>query len=153
MVDANREVELAKQYLENSEAFATVVEYKDRKAVVQPSMGSPDRPMYQEKDITSSMMKLTRDKPMTISFLTGHGEKDIDKSAIDGIKGFADFLRNDGYNVAKLNLILGRRSDQSQDRFWPLSGDKRRYQIKNLILSERLLAMAGSSLLQLIPAQ
>jgi hypothetical protein len=106
VVNANVDVELAKKYLENSEAIATIIEYKGRRAVVQPSLGTPDRPVYQEKDITSSMMKISRDKPMTIYFLTGHGEKDIDQASIDGIKGLADVLKNDGYSVAKLNLLM-----------------------------------------------
>lgn len=113
VIDANRDVELAKKYLENSEAFAAVIEYRGRRAVIQASLGSPDRPVFQEKDITSSIMKLTRDKPMTVQFLTGHGEKDIDLSSVDGIKAFADLLRDEGYNVAKLNLILNNEKPEA----------------------------------------
>jgi hypothetical protein len=44
---------------------------------------------------------------MTIYFLTGHGEKDIEQASFDGLKIFTDELRRDGYNVAKLNLFAG----------------------------------------------
>lgn len=107
VIDANFDVERAKKYLENSEAFATVLEYKGKRALVQSSAGTPDRPVYQEADITSAMLKITRDKPMSIYFLTGHQEKDIDQEGLEGLKAFAESLRNDGYTVAKINLIVG----------------------------------------------
>lgn len=105
-VDANADVETAKKYLANSEAFATIIEYKGRRLPVQGE-GSPDRPVYQERNITSAIMKITREQPMSVYFMTGHGEKDIDQNGIGGIKTFAEALRNDGYTVAKVNLLIG----------------------------------------------
>lgn len=105
-VDANADVETAKKYLASSEAFAAIIEYKGRRLPILGE-GGPDRPVYQERNITSAIMKITREQPMSIYFLTGHGEKDIDQSGIDGIKSFAEALRNDGYTVAKLNLLVG----------------------------------------------
>lgn len=113
-VDANTDVETAKKYLENAEAFATIVEYKGKRMVIQGE-GGPERPVYQEKNITSTMMKITRDQVMTVHFLTGHGEKDIDHAGLGGIKTFADALRDDGYNVAKINLLTGDKMPAPPD--------------------------------------
>lgn len=105
--DANYNVEMAKKYLQNSEAFAAIVEYKGRRNVIQSGGGSPERPVYQEGDITSSLIKVTKEVAQTAYFLTGHGEKDIEQASFDGIKGFAEALRRDGYTVSKLNLVGG----------------------------------------------
>ncbi|MCB0350604.1 MAG: GldG family protein, partial [Bdellovibrionales bacterium] len=152
IIDANRDVELAKQYLENAQAFAAVLEYKGRRAVIQPSGGAPDRPVYQEGDITSAMMKLTRDKPMTIQFLTGHGEKDIDQSSVDGIKGFADLLRNDGYNVAKLNLVMGEEQPQP-DAVIAIVGPKSPYSDKELQILRDFASKGGRLFVAIDPGE
>lgn len=108
LVNADLDVDLAKKYLLGSEAFSTVVEYNGHYVVIQPQPESPkDRPVYLEANITAAIIKATRETPMNIYFLTGHGEKDIDTQALDGLKLFAGALKDDGYNVAKLNLLMG----------------------------------------------
>ncbi|OFZ16943.1 MAG: hypothetical protein A2Z20_09580 [Bdellovibrionales bacterium RBG_16_40_8] len=124
VMDANLDVEMAKKYLTNSEAFATIAEYKGRRAIIQSSLGPPDRPIYQERDITSTFVKITRDRPMTIYFLTGHGEKDIDQTSIEGIKTYAELLRNDGYQVAKLNLITDDKIPEATGSVIAIVGPK-----------------------------
>jgi hypothetical protein len=105
--NANLDVEKAKKYLQNNEAFATVIEYKGKTALITPGTGTQVRPVYQEKEITSALLKVVREKALTIHFLTGHGEKDIEQASMDGLKLFADELRRDGYGVEKLNLLTG----------------------------------------------
>ncbi|MEQ1665719.1 MAG: GldG family protein, partial [Bdellovibrionales bacterium] len=107
VVDANSEVELAKKYLENAEAFASIVEFKGKRTIIASSGGTPDRPIYSEKEITTAFNKITKDRVMNVFFTTGHGEKDFDQTGLEGLKAFSENLRNDGYTVTKLNLIGG----------------------------------------------
>ena len=107
VVDSNYDVELAKKYLENSEVFAAVIEYKGQRSLIKNSAGTPERPVYQEADITSALVKITRERVLNIFFLTGHGEKDIDATSLEGLKLFTEALRSDGYTVSKLNLLTG----------------------------------------------
>jgi ABC-type uncharacterized transport system involved in gliding motility auxiliary subunit len=129
-VDAQTDVETAKKYLDNSEAFATIIEYKGKKLPI-PSEGGPERPVYQEKNITSTFMKITRDQAMTIHFVTGHGEKDIDNSGLDGLKTLADALRDDGYTVTKINLLLGDKMPSPPDVL-AIVGPKNAYSDKEI---------------------
>jgi len=150
--NANRDVEKAKKYLRNNEAFATIIEYKGRTAVIQPSAGSQTRPVYHEKDITSALLKITRDTPMTIYFLTGHGEKDIDQASFDGLKIFTDELKRDGYNVAKLNLFTGDKMPEPP-AVLAIVGPKQTYSDTLLTQIREFTAKGGRLFLAIDPGE
>jgi ABC-type uncharacterized transport system involved in gliding motility auxiliary subunit len=144
IIDANFNVEMAKKYLENAEAFSAILEYKGRRAIIKGE-GAPERPVYQEREITSAIVKVTKEKPMTIYFLTGHGEKDIDQSSMDGIKLFADELRKDGYTVAKLNLLVGEPMPAIGDSVIAIVGPRQELSAKEMT-QVRDYAKAGGRL-------
>lgn len=59
-----------------------------------------------EQDLTSALLKVTREGKKTIYFLTGHQERDMEGSARDGYSAVAGALREQNYDVRPLNLAI-----------------------------------------------
>ncbi len=58
-----------------------------------------------ENQLTNAIMKVTREGKKTVYFLTGHGEKDLDITASEGLSLLKESLENMNYDVEKLVLI------------------------------------------------
>ena len=97
-VNALTNPSLARQYLEH-QPFAVIAEYEGRRIVVDPPYG--------EVQTTSAILRVESKQQKTIYFLTGHGERSIDGNQSGNISGFAKNLRNEGYKVAKIDLMKG----------------------------------------------
>ena len=69
MIDALLDQETAKKYLEHQH-FAVIIDYGGHKVQVQEP--------YDEEKNTSAILKATSKEQKTISFIVGHGERDID---------------------------------------------------------------------------
>jgi len=59
-----------------------------------------------EQDVTSALLKVSKDEKKVIYFLTGHQEHDPEGRAEDGYSTVADALRDQNYEVRKLNLAI-----------------------------------------------
>jgi ABC-type uncharacterized transport system involved in gliding motility auxiliary subunit len=59
-----------------------------------------------EQEITNAILKVTSDKQKVIYFLQGHGERDFNSSAEDGLATVAEKLRTQNYRVESLNLVI-----------------------------------------------
>jgi ABC-type uncharacterized transport system involved in gliding motility auxiliary subunit len=59
-----------------------------------------------EQDITSAILKVTREGKKVIYFLNGHQERDPEGYAEDGYSTVADALREQNYEVRTLNLAV-----------------------------------------------
>jgi ABC-type uncharacterized transport system involved in gliding motility auxiliary subunit len=58
-----------------------------------------------EQDITSAILKVTRETVKTICFVEGHGEKSIDANAGNGYSAVAGELKKENYQVKSVNLV------------------------------------------------
>lgn len=58
-----------------------------------------------ESDITSGLLKLTKDKKKTVYFLTGHGEKDIEAGGERNYASIKSRLEKENYEVKTLSLV------------------------------------------------
>jgi ABC-type uncharacterized transport system involved in gliding motility auxiliary subunit len=58
-----------------------------------------------EQDVTSAILKLTRDKVKTVYFVTGHGEKSISDEGATGYSAVAQELKQEGFDVKTVNLV------------------------------------------------
>ena len=58
-----------------------------------------------EQDITSAILKVTRDTVKTVCFVEGHGEKSIDATGGDGYSAVANELKKENYQVKGVNLV------------------------------------------------
>lgn len=94
-IDPDREPDVAKRYEVRS--YGTLVlEGYGKKQTVQN---------VDEESLTNALLKLSRNEPKKIYFLTGHGERSIEKGDKDGYSSAREALEKDHYVVIGLNLL------------------------------------------------
>ncbi|HEX5415781.1 MAG TPA: GldG family protein, partial [Chloroflexota bacterium] len=93
-VDPQIQPGLARQY--NVQTFGTTVLVSGDKQ--QTTTGSD------EGSLTSAMLKLERDKPLNVYYLTGHGELDFTNTGQSGASSIKSALENQNFVMKPLNL-------------------------------------------------
>jgi ABC-type uncharacterized transport system involved in gliding motility auxiliary subunit len=68
--------------------------------------GSPEGG-FSESDVTNTILKATRDTVKTVCFVTGHGEKSLTDSGVDGYAQMAENLKRETYTADSINLVTG----------------------------------------------
>jgi len=58
-----------------------------------------------EEDVTTGLIKLTRDKSKMVCFLTGHGEKSVSDSSDAGYSSAEQGLKKESYTDKSVNLV------------------------------------------------
>jgi ABC-type uncharacterized transport system involved in gliding motility auxiliary subunit len=58
-----------------------------------------------EQDLTNAILKVTRDKPKTICFIEGHGEKQLAGAERDGFNTADKKLKDENYQTKAINLV------------------------------------------------
>src|SRR5246127_2678290 len=58
-----------------------------------------------EEDVTTGLIKLTRDKSKMVCFLTGHGEKSVSDSSDAGYSSAKQGLKKESYTDKSVNLV------------------------------------------------
>jgi ABC-type uncharacterized transport system involved in gliding motility auxiliary subunit len=94
-VDPDRDPTTAKRY--EIQQYGTVVfEYDGRieRATVSD-----------EQSLTNALKKVIEGRAKKIYFVQGHGERDPNDTAVEGMSGIADGLRSDNFEVATVTLI------------------------------------------------
>lgn len=102
-VNSYVENELAESYLsqlQDKNKLVLFAEYKNKRVRVEEP--------YNEQNITSAMIKVTRDGQKTIYFLTGHGERDINSEESEGAAIFKQRLEDSSYIVKELSLFTAQ---------------------------------------------
>ena len=67
-----------------------------------PEMG----PTYSEQDVTTAIMKVTRNSVKMVCFATGHGEKSLsDSTDAEGYGLVQEGLQREGFNTNSINLV------------------------------------------------
>lgn len=104
-----------------------------------------------EQEMTSALVKVTREESKTVYFLIGHGERDIeDAKEADGFNGFKKMLEGNRYEVKPLSLISTGQVPTDADLL--VVGGARQRLIDNEIKAIRdYLARGGSLLVGLEP--
>jgi ABC-type uncharacterized transport system involved in gliding motility auxiliary subunit len=59
-----------------------------------------------EREITSALVRLSREGQPVAYFLTGHGEPDLDSSGDQGLSALREQLAEEGFQAAPLNLLI-----------------------------------------------
>src|SRR3984957_6876787 len=70
----------------------------------EPLAPSPESG-YSEQDVTSAIMKVTRDKLKTVCFVAGHGEKSSTDDDPHGYSNVGQGLTREGYITKSVNLV------------------------------------------------
>lgn len=106
-VDPTEKPEVAKEY-GATRMGDVIVAAGARHQPIEPSSfgGNPEAgPAYSEQDITTAIMKVTRNSVKMVCFVKGHGEKSLSDSDAQGY-GFVDQgLKKEGYNTNFINLV------------------------------------------------
>jgi ABC-type uncharacterized transport system involved in gliding motility auxiliary subunit len=63
------------------------------------------RSQVSEEDITSTILKLTRNSVKTVCFVTGHGEKSLTDTSEDGYSVADAGMKKEGYVTKSVNLV------------------------------------------------
>jgi hypothetical protein len=90
----------AEKYLSTTgdrDKLVLFVEFKEKKVRVEEP--------FSEQNLTSAIIKATRQGQKTIYFLIGHGERDLNSESPEGLQMFKQRLESSSYIVKELNLI------------------------------------------------
>lgn len=99
-IDPDREPAKARQYVDQYGSIpypGLLLESGERRETVYSAS---------EQDITSALLKVTSEGKKVIYFLTGHQEYDPESYGDESYSGMAGMLRNQNYEVRKLNLAV-----------------------------------------------
>lgn len=99
-VDPQKKPEIAKEYGVTHEKDV-VIAYGPRKAPLEPG-GRGD---FSEEDITSAILKVTRDAQKLVCFVTGHGEKSLADTEARGYAFVDQGLKKEAYLTRTVNLV------------------------------------------------
>ena len=95
-IDPDKNPGLVKRYQVTQDG-TTIFEFGDKDSRITTST---------EEDITNAIIKISREKKKTITFLEGHGEETIAESGDNGYSTVKGELEKMGYDVKKLALAL-----------------------------------------------
>lgn len=99
IVDPEKKPQLASLY-EVKTLGTAVLKFGDKKLKVEIDMNNPEK--TPESIITNSLIKLVRVIEPRVCFTEGHGEKDPNDQEPFGVSKFAEYLKNEGFQVGKI---------------------------------------------------
>lgn len=99
-VDPQEKPEVAKEYGARR-VGDVIVASGPRRESVEPSMQGG----YSEEDITSAILKATRDKVKMVCFVTGHGEKSLTDDQAGGYSQVDQGLKKENFATNSINLV------------------------------------------------
>jgi ABC-type uncharacterized transport system involved in gliding motility auxiliary subunit len=100
LIDPEQRPEIAKQY--GAPRMGDVIAASGgRTERIEPGA----RGQVGEEDVTTALIKLTREKTKNVCFVTGHGEKSISDSSGAGYSGVEQGLKNESYAAKSINLV------------------------------------------------
>jgi ABC-type uncharacterized transport system involved in gliding motility auxiliary subunit len=99
-VDPQERPEVAKQY--NAQHMGDVIVAAGTRQ--EPLEQNPDGGITEE-DVTSAILKVTRDKVKTVCFVTGHGEKSLTDTSARGYSLVDQGLKREAYKTESVNLV------------------------------------------------
>lgn len=106
-VEVNERPDLAEQYGVTKGSGVIFLEYKGRKNRVEK---------IDEQEVTSALVKVTREKDKNIYFITGHGERDLeDAKEAGGLNALKVMLENNRYLVKTLASNLNAKIPEDAD--------------------------------------
>lgn len=104
-----------------------------------------------ESDITSSLLKLSRDESKVIYFLSGHKEKDIETVSELGYITIKELLEREGYEVKKLSLVTDKKIPKDAEVV-VIAGPKQKILDKEKTILSKYLKDGGKMLALLDPS-
>lgn len=134
-VEVNERPDLAKDYGVDKGSGVVFLDYKGRRNRIEK---------IDEQELTSALVKVTRDKIKTIYFTIGHGEKSLseNKEAL-GLGSLKSMLENNRYVVRELPLIQTPKVPSDADVV-VVAGPVQEFQANEILALEDYLQKGGS---------
>ncbi|MBE8163386.1 MAG: hypothetical protein HAW63_05305 [Bdellovibrionaceae bacterium] len=135
----------AKEYLKDIAQMKTAVvfaEYLKKKVKIKA-------PLDEEK-ITKAIVKLTRNKTSTIYFITGHSERSLSGTGLNGLSNFKLALEDFSFKAKELNLIKSLAIPDDADAI-AIIGSRGAFLAQELDLLLGFLKKGGSLFLAIDP--
>ncbi len=106
-VEVNERPDLAEQYGVTKGSGVIFLEYKGHKNRIEK---------IEEQEVTSALVKVTREKDKNIYFIVGHGERDLEEAKeANGINALKLMLENNRYSIKTLALNLNAKIPDDAD--------------------------------------
>jgi len=144
-VDPQEKPEVAKEYGATHIGDVVVASGEQREHVEQGYRGD-----ISEEDITSAILKATRDKTKTVCFITGHGEKSVSDDGADGYKQVEDGLKKEGFAVDSVNLVTDNGVRPSCDVL-VIAGPKQGFFAQETTMVGKFVDEGGKALIEVDP--
>ena len=103
-----------------------------------------------EQSLTSAILKVTREKPKTVCFITGHGERSLEGSNAEGYSTVEKALERDNYAIKPVNLVEAKSVPQECDVV-AIAGPKTAYFPDEVESLEKYLDSGGKALVMVDP--
>lgn len=134
-VEVNERPDLARDYGVDKGSGVVFVDYKGRRNRVEK---------IDEQELTSALVKVTRDKIKIIYFTIGHGEKDLKENREGlGLGSLKVMLENNRYTVQELPLIQNPVVPKEADVV-VVAGPTQQFQENEILALEEYLKNGGS---------
>lgn len=144
-VDPQEKPEVAKEY-GAKHMGDLIVASGPRRENVEPSMQGG----YSEEDITSAILKATRDKEKTVCFVTGHGEKSLTDDQARGYSQVGQGLKKENFVTNSINLVSENGVPSTCDVV-VIAGPTQGYFAQEASMISRYLDGGGKALIEVDP--
>lgn len=102
-----------------------------------------------EADVTNAILKVTRDTAKKICFVTGHGEKSLADSSVEGYAQMAENLKKETYATDSVNLVSG--GVPSDCAVLVIAGPTKPFFPQEVAMVQKYLDDAGKVLIEVDP--
>lgn len=144
-IDPQEKPEIAKEY-GATHIGDVILASGPRKQTLSPNPTEP----ASETDVTSALLKVTRDKVKTVCFVTGHGEKAIDDKQATGYSATDDGLKKEGYNTKSFNLVK-ENAVPADCNVLVIAGPTQAYFPQEVDLVKKYIDGGGKALIEIDP--
>jgi ABC-type uncharacterized transport system involved in gliding motility auxiliary subunit len=144
-VDPQEKPEIAKEYGAKHMGDVIVASGPRRENVELSMQGG-----YSEEDITSAILKATRDKVKTVCFVTGHGEKSLTDEQASGYSQVDQGLKKENFATNSINLVTENGVPSTCDVV-VIAGPTQGYFPQEAAMISRFLDEGGKALIEVDP--
>jgi ABC-type uncharacterized transport system involved in gliding motility auxiliary subunit len=144
-VDPQEKPEVAKDY-GAKHMGDLIVASGSRRENVETSMQAG----YSEEDITSAILKATRDKEKTVCFVTGHGEKSLSDDQARGYSQVNQGLKKENFATNSINVVTENGVPSTCDVV-VVAGPTQGYFAQEAAMISKYLDGGGKALIEVDP--
>ncbi len=116
----------------------------------QPLESAAQGGTISEQDMTSAILKVTRNKVKTVCFVTGHGEKSLTDDGAEGYSQVEQGLKREGYDTNSINLVSENGVPPTCD-VTVVAGPKQSLFVQEAVMLGKYMDDGGKALIEIDP--